>query len=54
MRSLHTMGQQQDRRSWAEPYKIKVVEPLRTTTREEREAAIRKSCSTPPTCTSTC
>lgn len=34
------MGQQQDRRSWAEPYKIKVVEPLRTTTREEREAAI--------------
>ena len=40
MPSLHTMGQQQDRRSWAEPYKIKVVEPLRTTTREEREAAI--------------
>ncbi|WP_232548707.1 tyrosine phenol-lyase [Propioniciclava soli] len=40
MSSLHTMGQQQDRRSWAEPYKIKVVEPLRTTTREEREAAI--------------
>ena len=34
MPSLHTMGQQQDRRSWAEPYKIKVVEPLRTTTRE--------------------
>ncbi|MDN5570550.1 MAG: tyrosine phenol-lyase [Propionibacteriaceae bacterium] len=40
MGSLHTMGQQQDRRSWAEPYKIKVVEPLRTTSREEREAAI--------------
>ena len=40
MPSLHTMGQQQDRRSWAEPYTIKVVEPLRTTTREEREAAI--------------
>ncbi len=39
-RSLHTMGQQHDRRSWAEPYKIKVVEPLRTTTRAEREAAI--------------
>jgi tyrosine phenol-lyase len=28
------------RRSWAEPYKIKVVEPLKTTTRAEREQAI--------------
>ena len=28
------------RRSWAEPYKIKVVEPLKTTTRTEREQAI--------------
>jgi tyrosine phenol-lyase len=28
------------RRSWAEPYKIKVVEPLKTTTRTERERAI--------------
>jgi len=28
-------------RSWAEPWKIKVVEPLRMTTRAEREAAIR-------------
>jgi tyrosine phenol-lyase len=28
------------RRSWAEPFKIKVVEPLKTTTREERERAI--------------
>jgi len=27
------------RRSWAEPYKIKVVEPIRMTTREEREVA---------------
>jgi tyrosine phenol-lyase len=27
-------------RSWAEPYKIKVVEPIKMTTREEREAAI--------------
>ena len=26
------------RRSWAEPFKIKMVEPLRMTTREEREA----------------
>lgn len=28
------------RRSWAEPYRIKMVEPLRTTTREERERAL--------------
>jgi len=28
------------RRSWAEPYKIKMVEHLRMTTREQREAAI--------------
>ncbi len=28
------------RRSWAEPYKVKVVEPLKTTTREHREKAI--------------
>ena len=38
--SLHTMGQQHDRRSWAEPWKIKMVEPLRVTTREERERAL--------------
>jgi tyrosine phenol-lyase len=31
------------RRSWAEPYKIKVVEPLRMTTCEEREARIREA-----------
>ncbi|MCB1567965.1 MAG: hypothetical protein KDI69_03995, partial [Xanthomonadales bacterium] len=41
--SLHTMGQQVGRRSWAEPYKIKMVEPLRTTTREERERAIKEA-----------
>ena len=28
------------RRSWAEPWKVKVVEPIRMTTREERERAI--------------
>ena len=30
-----------ERRSWAEPFKIKVVEPLKMTTPEERQAAIR-------------
>ena len=32
-----------NRRSWAEPYKIKMVEPLRMTTREEREQAIAEA-----------
>ena len=31
------------RRSWAEPYKIKMVEPIKMTTREERERAIREA-----------
>lgn len=31
------------RRSWAEPFKIKVVEPLKTTTREEREKAMAEA-----------
>lgn len=38
-----TMGQQRQRRSWAEPYKIKMVEPLKMTTREERERAIAEA-----------
>ncbi len=33
----------QDKRVWAEPYKIKMVELLRMTTREEREQAIREA-----------
>jgi tyrosine phenol-lyase len=33
----------QRRRSWAEPYKIKVVEPLKMTTRPEREQAIAQA-----------
>jgi tyrosine phenol-lyase len=41
--SLHTMGQQHGRRSWAEPWKIKMVEPLRVTTRAERETALREA-----------
>jgi tyrosine phenol-lyase len=32
-----------NRRSWAEPYKIKVVEPVRVTTREYRERAIAEA-----------
>jgi tyrosine phenol-lyase len=32
-----------ERRSWAEPFKIKVVEPLKMTTPEERLNAIKKS-----------
>ena len=35
-----TAGQQHGRRSWAEPWKIKMVEPLSVTTREQRQAAL--------------
>ena len=35
-----TTGQQLGRRSWAEPWKIKMVEPLWLSTREERERAL--------------
>ncbi|MEA3246568.1 MAG: beta-eliminating lyase-related protein, partial [Gemmatimonadota bacterium] len=31
------------RRSWAEPWRIKVVEPLKMTTRADREAAMREA-----------
>ncbi|MBC8332974.1 MAG: tyrosine phenol-lyase, partial [Anaerolineae bacterium] len=34
-----TMGQQFGRRSWAEPWKIKMVEPIHMITRAEREKA---------------
>ncbi len=36
-----TMGQQFGRRSWAEPWKIKMVEPLTQTTAEERIRALQ-------------
>ena len=35
--------QNKKKRTWAEPYKIKMVELLRMTTREERQEAIRKA-----------
>ncbi len=38
-----TMGQQLGRRSWAEPWKIKMVEPIRMISRSEREKAIQEA-----------
>ncbi len=34
---------QQRRRSWAEPFKVKVIEPLKMTTREYREQAMKEA-----------
>jgi tyrosine phenol-lyase len=41
--TLKTTGQQIGRRSWAEPWKIKMVEPIRMITREEREKAAKEA-----------
>jgi len=38
-----TMGQQFGRRSWAEPWKIKMVEPIHMLPPEERQRAIREA-----------
>lgn len=37
------MGQQFGRRSWAEPWKIKMIEPLKVVSREEREKALNEA-----------
>ncbi len=42
-RTPQTMGQQFGRRSWAEPWKIKMVEPLRMISRDERERALAEA-----------
>ena len=41
--NLRTMGQQLGRRSWAEPWKIKMVEPLRVINSAEREKALTEA-----------
>lgn len=43
MSHYKTMGQQAGRRSWAEPWKIKMVEPIKMTSPEEREEAAKKA-----------
>ncbi len=41
--AFRTMGQQFGRRSWAEPWKIKMVEPIRLAPRAEREKALAEA-----------
>lgn len=42
-KKLITMGQEYGRRSWAEPWKIKMVEPIHLSSPEERETALTKA-----------
>ncbi len=41
--TFRTMGQQSGRRSWAEPWKIKMVEPIHLTSPEERGRALSEA-----------
>ena len=41
--SLKTFGQQLSRRSWAEPWKIKSVEPIHKISKQERAAALEEA-----------
>jgi tyrosine phenol-lyase len=41
--TIRTMGQQFGRRSWAEPWKIKMVEPIHMISREERAIALEEA-----------
>ncbi|HRF49174.1 MAG TPA: tyrosine phenol-lyase [Anaerolineales bacterium] len=43
MTNLQTMGQQHGRRSWAEPWKIKMVEPIKMTSADERKRAMTEA-----------
>lgn len=43
MSKTQTMGQQYGRRSWAEPWKIKMVEPISLKNREERLEAVKEA-----------
>ncbi len=40
---LRTMGQQHSRRSWAEPWKIKMVEPIAVIDSADREKALKRA-----------